>query len=56
MDISQPVFLGLDLPALLTLPVILAMFGFAVWWGLTRAEVGIDAAEQARRNEAPRRS
>lgn len=55
MDISQPIIFGLDLPALLTIPAMIAMFGFAVWWGMSRADVGIDADEQARRMDAPTR-
>jgi hypothetical protein len=56
VDINQPIFLGLDLAALLALPAMLAMFLFAVWWGLSRADVGIDEDEQARRIEASGRS
>ena len=49
MDISEPIFLGLDLPAVITLPAMLVIFAFAIWFGATRAEAGIDAEEQARR-------
>lgn len=49
MEINEPIFLGMDLPMLVAIPTILVMFGFAVWFGVTRAETGIDAEEQARR-------
>lgn len=55
MELNQPIFLGLDLPALVSIPTMIVMFGFAVWWGLSRADVGIDADEQARRMDAPAR-
>jgi hypothetical protein len=55
MDGSETIFLGLDLAAVLTLPTVLALFGFAVWWGVTRCSVGIDEEEQARRMEVPGR-
>jgi len=54
MDIAHPIFLGLDIVALVTLPTMVAMFGFAVWWGMTRSDVGIDADEQERRIQAKR--
>lgn len=50
MDLSQPIFLGMDLPALASIPVMLVMFAFAIWYGASRAEEGISAAEAARRN------
>jgi len=39
----------LDLPALISIPVMLALFAFAIWYGITQCSVGIDAEEQARR-------
>jgi hypothetical protein len=56
MDLSHPIFLGLDLPGLVTAPVMLVMFAFAVWFGATRCSIGIDAEEQARRMDESRRS
>ena len=49
MEIDQAVFLGMDLPMLVTLPTLVVMFAFAVWFGVSRSRVGIDADEQARR-------
>lgn len=48
----QPIFLGLDLVALITIPIMIALFAFAVWYGTTQCSVGIDAEEQARRQKA----
>jgi hypothetical protein len=45
----EPTVFGLDLPALISLPLMIALFGFAVWYGTTQCSVGIDAEEQARR-------
>jgi hypothetical protein len=45
----EPVFLGLDLAALICIPVMIVLFGFAVWYGTTQCAVGIDEEEQARR-------
>jgi hypothetical protein len=56
VDLSEPIFLGMDLPALVTLPAMIVIFAFAVWFGATRAERGIDAEEQARRMEESGRS
>ena len=53
MEATEPIFLGLDLAGAITLPAILAIFGFAVWFGATRCTVGIDAEEQERRMDAP---
>ena len=50
MDLSQPIFLGMDLPALPSNPVMLVMFAFAIWYGASRVGEGISAAEAARRN------
>ena len=55
MSPSETVFLGMDLAAVVALPTMLAMFAFALWFGATRAGVGIDEAEQARRMDAPGR-
>ena len=52
----EPLFLGLDLPALLSIPLMLGLFAFAVWYGGTQCSIGIDAEEQARRQEAVARS
>lgn len=49
MDLDQAIFLGMDLPMLITLPTVIVMFAFAVWFGVSRSGVGIDADEQARR-------
>lgn len=48
----QPIFLGLDLPALVSLPLMVILFGFAVWYGTTQCSVGIGVEEQARRMDA----
>lgn len=45
--------LGLDVPALVGIPIMLGLFAFAVWYGATQCSVGIDADEQARRQAAP---
>lgn len=52
MEANEAIFLGLDLPGLLTLPTLVVLFAFAVWFGVTRCSVGIDAEEQARRISA----
>ena len=49
------IFLGLGLPALISIPLMVGLFAFAVWYGATRFSVGIDAEEQARRQAAPSR-
>ena len=49
MEIDQAIFLGMDLPMLITLPVVIVMFAFAIWFGASRSSIGIDAEEQARR-------
>lgn len=51
MNLNEPIFLGMDLPMLVSIPIMLLMFGFAVWYGATRAEEGIDALEAARRRD-----
>lgn len=56
MEATDPVFLGMDLAATITIPTILVLFAFAVWFGVTRCTVGIGAEEQERRMAAPRRS
>jgi hypothetical protein len=56
VDLSEPIFLGMDLPMLVTVPLILVMFAFAVWYGATQCSLGIDAEEQARRMDESRRS
>jgi hypothetical protein len=48
----EPIFLGLDLAALICIPLMVAGFIFAVWYGATRFSIGIDAEEQARRQAA----
>lgn len=48
-ELATPIFLGIDMVGLLAIPVILVLFAFAVWWGCTRCEVGIDEEEAARR-------
>jgi hypothetical protein len=45
----EPIFLGLDWPALIAIPLMIGLFAFAVWYGATQCSVGIDAEEQARR-------
>lgn len=55
MDAADPVFMGLDLAGACTLPAMLALFAFAIWWGVTRCTAGIDEAEQTRRMEEPGR-
>ena len=55
METSEVIFLGMDLAGLITVPVVLVMFAFAVWFGATKCSVGIDAEEQARRMDAPGR-
>lgn len=49
MEATEPIFLGLDLAGVLTLPTILMLFLFAVWFGVSQNKAGIDAAEQERR-------
>ena len=49
MEATEPLFLGLDFAGVLTLPSMLVMFLFAVWFGVTQSTAGIDAAEQERR-------
>ena len=56
MEATDPVLLGLDLAGVVALPAILVMFGFAVWFGVTRCTVGIGAEEQERRMEVQRRA
>jgi hypothetical protein len=51
----DPIFLGLDFAAIVALPVMAGLFGFAIWFGATRCSVGIDADEQARRQAVPSR-
>ena len=51
----ETIIFGLDLPALISIPLMLALFGFAVWYGATQCSIGIDAEEQARRQAAPSR-
>lgn len=46
----EPIVFGLDLAALISIPLMLGLFVFAVWYGATQCSVGIDAEEQARRN------
>jgi hypothetical protein len=55
MEATDPIFLGLDLAGLITLPAMLMLFGFAVWFGATQCSIGINAEEQARRTDAPKR-
>jgi hypothetical protein len=55
METNDVTFLGLDLAGLITLPTMLIMFAFAVWWAVTRYTVGIDEEEQARRMDAHKR-
>ena len=54
MEATDPVFLGLDLAGVITLPSVAAMFVFAVWFGVTRCTVGIGAEEHERRMDAQR--
>lgn len=56
MEANEAIFLGMDLPALITLPTVVVIFAFAIWFGATRAERGIDAEEQARRMQEVGRS
>ena len=51
----EPIFLGLDLPALISIPLMIGLFAFAVWYGATQCSLGIDAEEQARRQAQPSR-
>jgi hypothetical protein len=51
----EPIIFGLDLAALLSIPIMIALFAFAIWYGATRFSVGIDAEEQARRQAVPSR-
>lgn len=51
----EPIFLGLDLPALVSIPMMIGAFAFAVWYGITQFSIGIDAEEQARRKAASSR-
>ncbi len=51
----ETIIFGLDLPALIAIPLMLALFAFAVWYGATQCSIGIDAEEQARRQAAPSR-
>ena len=55
MEATTPIVLGLDLAAVLTLPAILVMFGFAVWFGATRCTIGVVADERAP-DRTPRRA
>ena len=48
----EPIFLGLDVPALVSIPLMLGLFAFAIWFGATQCSLGIDAEEQARRETA----
>ena len=55
MDVTEPVFLGLDLAGVLALSSMLVMFAFAVWFGATRCTVGIGPDEQESRMDSPSR-
>ena len=49
MESGEAILLGMDGRELVAVCAMLVMFVFAVWFGATRCNAGIDEAEQARR-------